>query len=321
MKASKNHKKRVELFRKFSNNFQKAREVIPLVAEKPLPDNKFLYVCPLCFKVFNEGALNQGSNYSLTIEHVPSYSLQGKGILLTCKECNNEAGSKLDKKLLDFEAVEEFNQKSLGSKIKAFVEINNELKSSALISNLEGGVHFKLNINRDEPRDKKLQSILGKGRLPSTVQISFKYNQPDKRIVLISHLRIAYLLAFSRLGYAYILSNGLEKIRHQILDPNKILLPEFGSINPINYEFKREGIYLVTTPKELKSLLVVFKMRTSLSLKFQCVMLPLPYEDAFDFYQKVLLRNSNLTKITCINLDPNFDYLENFREALKILSK
>lgn len=50
-------------------------------------------------------------------------------------------------------------------------------------------------------------------------------------------------------------------------------------------------------------------------------MLPLPYEDAFDFYQKVLLRNSNLTKITCINLDPNFDYLENFREALKILSK
>ena len=46
------------------------------------------YCCPICggFKSIDE----------LTLEHVPPKSMGGKEIILTCKACNNEAGSNID---------------------------------------------------------------------------------------------------------------------------------------------------------------------------------------------------------------------------------
>ena len=46
-------------------------------------------VCPLCLTAMAER--------DATLEHVPSKKIDGKGIHLTCKTCNNSAGSSLDK--------------------------------------------------------------------------------------------------------------------------------------------------------------------------------------------------------------------------------
>jgi hypothetical protein len=51
------------------------------------------YACPICLKEFTEEALADGR---LSAEHVPPESVGGRELLLTCKACNNTAGTKLD---------------------------------------------------------------------------------------------------------------------------------------------------------------------------------------------------------------------------------
>ena len=52
-----------------------------------------LYVCPICAKGYDRHQLEAGT---LTLEHVPPKSLGGKGIVLTCKNCNSTAGHSVD---------------------------------------------------------------------------------------------------------------------------------------------------------------------------------------------------------------------------------
>jgi hypothetical protein len=51
------------------------------------------YVCPICRKPFTVEALDDGR---LSKEHGPPQSVGGCELLLTCTECNNTAGTKLD---------------------------------------------------------------------------------------------------------------------------------------------------------------------------------------------------------------------------------
>ena len=51
------------------------------------------YPCPICLTPFTFDALTDGR---LTSEHVPPESAGGRDLVLTCKECNNSAGTKLD---------------------------------------------------------------------------------------------------------------------------------------------------------------------------------------------------------------------------------
>lgn len=52
-----------------------------------------VYVCPICDQGFTREAVPSGER---TAEHVPPESFGGRELLLTCKWCNNEAGSRLD---------------------------------------------------------------------------------------------------------------------------------------------------------------------------------------------------------------------------------
>jgi hypothetical protein len=52
-----------------------------------------LYGCPICTRLLPAEALQSGE---LTLEHVPPRALGGRGIALTCKSCNTEAGSMVD---------------------------------------------------------------------------------------------------------------------------------------------------------------------------------------------------------------------------------
>ena len=56
-------------------------------------DGEQLYICPICLTSFVVDALADGR---LSSEHVPPKSVGGKELVLTCKRCNNSAGTKLD---------------------------------------------------------------------------------------------------------------------------------------------------------------------------------------------------------------------------------
>src|ERR1700680_2136773 len=51
------------------------------------------YLCPICLDPLTIEAL---ADKRLTAEHVPPESFGGRELLLTCKDCNNSAGTKLD---------------------------------------------------------------------------------------------------------------------------------------------------------------------------------------------------------------------------------
>jgi HNH endonuclease len=52
-----------------------------------------IYPCPICLTPFTVDALADGR---LSSEHVPPESVGGHELVLTCKRCNNSAGTKLD---------------------------------------------------------------------------------------------------------------------------------------------------------------------------------------------------------------------------------
>src|SRR5438067_18682 len=63
-----------------------------------LPSNTpSLYFCPICLHGFPIEAASDGR---LTEEHAPPESLRGRSICLTCKPCNDQAGSSLDSQMI-----------------------------------------------------------------------------------------------------------------------------------------------------------------------------------------------------------------------------
>lgn len=53
------------------------------------------YVCPLCWQLFDETEL-EPPEPGLTVEDVPPLSVGGAPMVLTCKPCNNRAGTRVD---------------------------------------------------------------------------------------------------------------------------------------------------------------------------------------------------------------------------------
>ena len=58
-----------------------------------LPRTGDYYYCPCCMGRYGREALSNGL---LTYEDVPPKSVGGRPLVLTCKSCNNTAGSRLD---------------------------------------------------------------------------------------------------------------------------------------------------------------------------------------------------------------------------------
>ncbi|SRR6266487_863343 len=62
--------------------------------EDAFPTGEEWYLCPLCLDVML--TVEELGTKELTVEHVPPKVLGGRELVLTCKTCNNRAGSKFD---------------------------------------------------------------------------------------------------------------------------------------------------------------------------------------------------------------------------------
>jgi hypothetical protein len=65
------------------------------------PDGQF-YACPSCLMTYGRDEFNRGV---FTYEHVPPRRLGGRPLVLTCQNCNNEAGTAMDAHAARREAV------------------------------------------------------------------------------------------------------------------------------------------------------------------------------------------------------------------------
>ncbi len=267
---SKQLKRREILFNIYSKNFSFVKKH-PNIKIEPDLDN--IYVCPFCFNIFTEEQIFSKGNSFMTLEHLPPEKLGGKKTTMTCKQCNNTAGSNLDSNLINKLSTENFlggNEESL---------VNTKIVINDIVS-INGYAKFQkdknlqligIPDNTDPSEYKKLENIKKDEILTFTIQFSggFKKGHPEASI-----LRIAYLWGFSVFGYGFLINSSFPIIRYQIKNPTEKVLPNWGIIGNFNVPNEFLGINLITAPIEVRSFCVVFDLEINNIKKRYGVLLP-----------------------------------------------
>jgi len=121
-------------------------------------------------------------------------------------------------------------------------------------------------------------------------------------LVEASLFKAAYLAAFSCLGYPYILSPALRRIREQLRDPAQFSLP--NAVLPVESEADMEARIQVTyvcEPKEIRSLGIVFS-----GIEFPTgwiAFLPLPVNPTLPDYEAIREILQEPSRLRLLGLD------------------
>jgi hypothetical protein len=303
-------RKRKQLFELFSRNLGTVKQHPRIRIEPDLDDR---YVCPICMKFFPREALSVSEEYGdyLTLEDVPPKVFGGKVRTLTCKICNNIAGTELESHLANKLDFDEAMQGLKNTSVDGLFRPSKDIKLTATI-HIVGttGIYVEYHPERSHPDHvSQFQSMKDSGSI-GTFSLEFlgKYKQHRPEVAL---LRIAYLLAYSFFGYGFLINFNLMKIRHQIQNPQQRLLPNWG-ISTMNCPDEALGINIVTKPKELRSFLVVFELKTSSKASRYGVLLPGPTRPGLGIYSWLseLPEDQRNSEMSVVNI-PDDDYLRN----------
>ena len=176
--------------------------------------------CPICLTGFTRDQASSGR--TVTLEHVPIKALAGQARCLTCRNCNAEAGRRID------QAAATRAQYRFG------VTVDILGKRDTFMLSLDGKAltpPFAGYSKQDWQDWENSES--------PTLTMSLKI--PDAKAVAASSLKSAYLAMFSLLGprggYSYVEGDALTPIRQRIMDPLKT-----GAIG--EYVIKAEAPYV-----------------------------------------------------------------------------
>lgn len=300
MKTS-NSDKRVKIFKLFSKNLGWVKDH-PEISFKPDFENGF--ICPLCFKLFSEKDLDLSLDNHLTLEDVPPKSLGGKPTTLTCKDCNSKSGHSLDNNLLNRLLEIDADSFLPNSKTKAKFKLSDKIVNGFIEVDKKGTLNINLQSERSNPKDSA--EFMDEMFPPRTIYnpifypekiFEHGYKSPEfnleflkkanERKAEVALLRIGYLLAFSAFGNGFLINGGLYKVREQILNPEKEIIPKVFWL-PIELPAEREGINIVTLPEELRCFLIVFRLKTKSQSRQFSIVLPGPTDPGIKVYDFIL---------------------------------
>ena len=282
-KVSKNKIKRDRIFDIYSKNFDWVKEHPNIRFE---PDISDLYICPLCMSVFDRSCTSAESLTPLTLEDIPPKSLGGKPLVLTCKTCNSKAGHDLDIHLLNVLKEEALQNMNPNSKGKVVIEKdNNKMNGTIKITkNKETQLDLRPEISNPSNTKYIVDKILNKRFRTKTEEFSVIFKKRGNlRRAEIGLLRLAYLLAFAKFGYGFIMNLNLQKIREQIQNPDKDILKQVFCLKA-NFEDNYLGTSIIYEPKELFGFLVVFKLKSQNFNRNFGVILPGPTPPGMGVY-------------------------------------
>ncbi|GAC14029.1 HNH endonuclease [Aliiglaciecola lipolytica] len=185
-----------------------------------------VYCCPLCgeFKSIDE----------LTLEHVPPKSMGGKEIILTCAQCNNDAGISIDShiakqqnmhRLARSMATQTFTQKE-----RATVDINGtRLRVELTKDDDDSTINIAILKQANSPQD--IQSVQNFAReiASSDKGLTFALNSESRyhyneKLVRVGHLKTAFLIATAAIVYSFAFSDSVSAFRRQIREPSESIV-------------------------------------------------------------------------------------------------
>jgi len=169
------------------------------------------YVCPICLRGFE-------NLDDLSEEHVPPQSIGGEVLCLTCLQCNCGAGHTIEA---------EMHRERMA---RSFLTVDGQPRRAKIVV---GGHEARIDLHRDEngfhmdvlggQNDPKAVEAL-KVALKGVLEAQGTFNLRDsvsysRRNADTGFLKSAYLAAFAKLGYTYILKPALNRVR-QIQEPS-----------------------------------------------------------------------------------------------------
>ncbi|PKN63146.1 MAG: hypothetical protein CVU57_21005 [Deltaproteobacteria bacterium HGW-Deltaproteobacteria-15] len=215
-----------------------------------------LYFCPICGNGFPEEAALTGK--VLTLEDVPPRKIGGKGLLLTCRKCNSDAGRKID-----YHFKSQIELQSLGTILTGQ---SKEQETSADF--ILDGVRYPVSVEKT----KEAIAIRLKANDPKKIDLlkdhmtalsknsgwdgkEFKIEKTvkfDLRLLKLAFLKSGFLLVTAMLGYRYAFDKRLLIVREQLLHPDLDTLATCFWIEPGKEQpFPKRRIILVTDPLSL----------------------------------------------------------------------
>lgn len=314
---NKNDRKRKYLFDKYSKNLKLLNNNNKIPARIDL--SKGGYICPICEGNFNKEDLNQEVDNALSLEDAPPKSLGGKQIVLTCENCNNGLGRDIDWHLTERLNELDFKDKLPGAEQNGTMSINN-ITVNAIIKvedNGETRAYFPDKINKPEDLKKYIDYI--QANRPCVPTWMKKPSRVDNKKLQIALLKNAYLLMFEKFGYALLFNNQYNRVREQLLNPEKDTYP----LNCwFNQSFPKEyfGVPFIIE-NGIESIFTIFELKTKLSTRAFGVVLPLGNTEAEKVIEKLGEKfEGNDNGITLDMANYNDDYLGNIESINMLLN-
>ncbi|MBP0452986.1 hypothetical protein J5Y04_26070 [Kitasatospora sp. RG8] len=239
--------KRERWFNEGAPHLRRTLEAVGL--GKLLPDGDF-YMCPCCLIAYPRGAL---LDETLTEEHVPPRGLGGRGMLLTCKGCNNKAGHYFDSHAIKRLKVLEFIMGRGASRTLRATFHADGVPLRGEVTRAGSGILMQGVPKQNDSRvvEDHERALMRSRGFQFTITEQF-----TARLADISWVRSAYLAAFSAFGYRYIFQPALDPIRAQLKDPDAEILPSLVGFNP-DAPASGRSVNLVRSPDDLQGVLVI----------------------------------------------------------------
>ncbi len=259
--------------------------------------------CPLCMKVYHSEALGEDGIDRLTIEHIPPESVGGKAKILTCKLCNDKFGKELDHHLLRQMSIEPFSKGLDNSSIKGKIKVGDNIPLSTILSYENGTLTMKPHFHKSY-KEQYYKTVDEIKLFRDGSRFNIMVQGSNQRRYILGLLKSAYLEMFSLFGHIFLFNGSTQKIREQINNPDAWLLPH-SSILEMNFDKERAGVYIIYSPKERLSFLVIIDLsvKNFNYAKRVGVLIPGPgkeawvtytnYKDGKGFEAKLILLSEN----------------------------
>jgi HNH endonuclease len=204
------------------------------------PPEEPIYPCPICLKPLTVAALAEGQ---LSSEHVPPECVGGRDLVLTCRRCNNQAGTKLDADAAIKESVRSAmtGAREHRERVKARIE-NLRVNAEVQFSDGKYSLVVPPQINKPGTADS-LREVVRPG---SSMRV--EYRRFSELGAKISWFRAGYLALFAVAGYALAMDPAMEIVRRQILECDERRIVTFTSEVPQDIPLSVRRILRVLKP-------------------------------------------------------------------------